>query len=143
MQAKRIDVLPVKIKKLKVRKRYFNYLVIDDQQGATIIRQRKGKDIWQNLFEFPLHESKNVLLEETEMEDIISEEFPTLKSYTFKRFNQEPIVHKLTHQTLFASFWIIQTEGRTINHITWEDLKNIALPVLLQNFVDKYQGPYE
>ena len=143
LQAKRIDVLPVKIKKLKVRKRYFNYLVIDDQQGATIIRQRKGKDIWQNLFEFPLHESKNVLLEETEMEDIISEEFPTLKSYTFKRFNQEPIVHKLTHQTLFASFWIIQTEGRTKNHITWEDLKNIALPVLLQNFVDKYQGPYE
>lgn len=142
LQTKSIENLPVKIKKLKVRKRFFNYLVIDHKHDSTIIQQRTKKDIWQNLFEFPLYESKNDLLKVSEMENILSKEFPSLKSYTLKNFNQEPIIHKLTHQTLYTSFWIIHTEENTENLTSWKELQNMALPVLLQNFVDKYQGAY-
>ena len=50
--------LPVKLKKIKIRHRYFNYLVIIDQHKKTIIEQRTEKGIWQNLYQFPLIESK-------------------------------------------------------------------------------------
>ncbi|MGY8943774.1 MAG: A/G-specific adenine glycosylase, partial [Flavobacteriales bacterium] len=46
--------LPVKEKKIKVRKRYFNFLVIKTDAHKTILTERKGKGIWQGLYQFPL-----------------------------------------------------------------------------------------
>ncbi|HRN43741.1 MAG TPA: A/G-specific adenine glycosylase, partial [Flavobacterium sp.] len=45
LQKKKVDQLPVKSKKLKVRKRYFNYLVVTDELGNTIIQKRTAKGI--------------------------------------------------------------------------------------------------
>ncbi len=42
LQNKTIDTLPVKLKKLKVKKRYFNYLVVDDNGESTIVKQRRS-----------------------------------------------------------------------------------------------------
>jgi A/G-specific adenine glycosylase len=39
----------VKSKKLKVRNRYFNYLVVSDENENTLIQKRTAKGIWQNL----------------------------------------------------------------------------------------------
>jgi A/G-specific adenine glycosylase len=51
------NVLPVKSKKQKPRKRYVTYIVISS--GRTIaMRQRMKKDIWQGLFDFYSIESK-------------------------------------------------------------------------------------
>jgi len=53
----RVLELPVKLKKGKIKNRYFNYLVFLDKDGKTMLEQRKGKGIWQNLYQFPLVES--------------------------------------------------------------------------------------
>jgi A/G-specific adenine glycosylase len=53
LQKKKVDQLPVKSKKLKVRNRYFNYLVVSDENENTLIQKRTAKGIWQNLYEFP------------------------------------------------------------------------------------------
>jgi A/G-specific adenine glycosylase len=50
LQKKAIDKLPVKVKKLKVKKRYFNYLVVDNKGASTMVKQRRQKDIWMNLY---------------------------------------------------------------------------------------------
>lgn len=133
-----IDELPVKIKKLKVRKRYFNYLVVDYQGEGTIIRQRLSKDIWQNLFEFPLLETKTDQFDASEFERFIFQDLSIKGSFKLRKFNESPVVHKLSHQTLYASFWIIHPEDKICNLHKWKDLEALALPVLLQNFVDKY-----
>jgi A/G-specific adenine glycosylase len=52
----KVDQLPVKSKKLKVRNRYFNYLVLET--GNTIVQKRTDKGIWHNLYEFPLIETE-------------------------------------------------------------------------------------
>ncbi len=52
-----INVLPVKEKKIVIKKRWLYYLVLEFK-GKTAIRQRVGKDIWQGLFEFPLIEAE-------------------------------------------------------------------------------------
>lgn len=49
--------LPVKGKKVKIKKRWFNYLLL--QKGNRIaICKREQKDIWQDLYEFPLIETR-------------------------------------------------------------------------------------
>jgi A/G-specific adenine glycosylase len=52
----RIALLPVKIKQLVKKERYFNYFVLYDAT-SILIRQRTGRDIWKGLFEFPEEES--------------------------------------------------------------------------------------
>ncbi len=91
LQEKRIDVLPVKLKKLKIRKRYFNYLVIDFKGESTLIQQRKKKDIWQNLYEFPLYETHHDLQDESELLEIIQTDLLINSSYTLKKHNELPI----------------------------------------------------
>ncbi|HEY4629161.1 MAG TPA: A/G-specific adenine glycosylase, partial [Flavobacterium sp.] len=49
LQKKKIDQLPIKSKKVKVRNRYFNYLVVADENDNTIIQKRTDKGIWHNL----------------------------------------------------------------------------------------------
>jgi A/G-specific adenine glycosylase len=93
-----------------------------------------------NLFEFPLYETKQILEDETELENVICRDLMIEGTYSIKKYNEFPIQHKLTHQTLYASFWIVKPNGSVKNLVAWEDLKQIALPVLLQNFVDKYQS---
>ncbi|MEI9808404.1 MAG: hypothetical protein WDO16_11340 [Bacteroidota bacterium] len=51
----KINELPVKEKKLRIKKRWFCYFVFD-HAGETAIRQRTNKDIWQQLYEFPVIE---------------------------------------------------------------------------------------
>src|SRR5690606_9288280 len=36
----RVDKLPVKLKKTKVANRYFNYIIVKDAAGKTIVRKR-------------------------------------------------------------------------------------------------------
>ncbi len=138
-QSNRIKELPLKENKIKVRNRYFNYLVINSNNKHTYIKQRNLNDIWKNLFEFPLLESEK----ELEFPEIINtttfQELVKNRSYHLIKFNSEQIVHKLTHQRLYTNFWIIETEADLNQMILWEDLEKFALPTLIQNFVDHYK----
>ncbi|MCL4117210.1 UNVERIFIED_CONTAM: hypothetical protein GTU68_002628 [Idotea baltica] len=50
----RIIEFPVKLKAAKATKKYFNFLVFISNDHKTILEKRKGKGIWQNLYQFPL-----------------------------------------------------------------------------------------
>ena len=51
-----VGVLPAKLKKIKIKQRYFNYLVWLSADEQTLLQKREGKDIWHGLYEFPLIE---------------------------------------------------------------------------------------
>ena len=61
LQKKKVTVLPVKSKKLKVTNRFFNYLILEDVLGNTLIQKRTLKGIWHNLYEFPLLETGEIV----------------------------------------------------------------------------------
>jgi A/G-specific adenine glycosylase len=134
-----IEQLPQKSKKVKIRKRYFNYLVLRDKSDRTLIHQRNGKDIWKNLYEFPLIESKSVI----DFKDLTSDEtFQSLlaqKDYHVSKYNTKPQKHKLTHQHLYCTFWIIDTNLNKNNSIEWGNLNKFPVPTLIQNFIDNYK----
>jgi A/G-specific adenine glycosylase len=52
----RVNDLPVKEKKITIKKRWFYYLVME-YKNEVLITQRIAKDIWQHLYEFPLVET--------------------------------------------------------------------------------------
>ncbi len=54
-------------------------------------------------------------------------------------FNKQKIVHKLSHQHLYTQFWIVKTNGIEQANVDWKDIKAFPVPVLIANFLNKYQ----
>jgi len=138
LQQKSIDILPIKVNKIKIKHRYFNYLVINNDE--TLLQQRKSKGIWQNLYEFPLIESTNNL---TIKELIQSEQFDSIfngAKTRVKLHNQKPIIHKLSHQHLYTNFWIIESSKSFDNSISWNDFDKYPVPTLIHNFVSEFKS---
>ncbi|MDP5060638.1 MAG: A/G-specific adenine glycosylase [Maribacter sp.] len=137
-----VDQLPVKLKKTKVRNRYFNYLIpiYKDVSGNqfTRLNQRIGKGIWQNLWEFPLLESKDFL----EIDDVTiryKEVLDTLPSVEILEYNENAIVHKLSHQHLHTRFWIIYTDNKFEGQIPVEKITEFPVPVLIADFIKAFK----
>jgi len=134
-----IGKLPQKYKNIKIKNRHFNYLVFLNQSNRTFVQQRNGKDIWKNLYEFPLIESNS----EMDFNDLICNQTFQLhlvdKTYHVSKYNPKPLIHKLTHQYLYCTFWIINTNLEKSKSIAWENLNNFAVPTLIQNFIDNYK----
>ncbi len=130
---------PVKEKKLKIKKRYFNYLVLIDGNGNTILRKRKGKGIWQGLFEFPLIESGGLIDAQTlKKEDGYQLLFSKRSDLTL--YNEKEIVHKLSHQHLYTRFWIVEDKGVLKNTIPWSEIEQYPVPILISNFIQSFSS---
>jgi len=129
--------LPVKEKKIKVKQRYFNYLVIVSSSGKTILSERKEKGIWQGLYQFPLIETnKNISLNELILKDEFVNSFPLNSSISL--FNKKEIIHKLSHQHLNTKFWIIETENSKEIKIKWAEIEKYPVPILIANFLEAF-----
>lgn len=137
----RIKELPVKLKKGKPKTRYFNYLVAVDPQQKTKILQRKGKGIWQGLYEFPLIETE-ALAEYPMIEEQISQHFNASSAFTLEMFQPDPIIHKLSHQHLHTLFWILYLEDPLDSGISWSTIEEFPVPVLLAEFIKRFKNHY-
>jgi A/G-specific adenine glycosylase len=136
LQKKKVDQLPVKSKKLKVRNRFFNYLVVEDEESKTVIQKRTAKGIWHNLYEFPLIES-----EEEVGFDFISNELPNhfFKNndvISMEEWNGKSIIHKLSHQHLHIKFWKIKLKGTIENGLDFTTMKSFPFPIVIHNFIE-------
>ncbi|MEN9980307.1 MAG: A/G-specific adenine glycosylase, partial [Bacteroidota bacterium] len=135
LQKKKVDQLPVKLKKLKVRNRFFNYLIFSDEAENTIIQKRTDKGIWHNLYEFPLIESEK----EEDFKTIskqIQNDFQQLNILTIGEENSKSIIHKLSHQHLHIKFWNVKVGETLPNGINKTDLKTYPFPIVLHNFIE-------
>ena len=141
LQKQRTDSLPVKLKKTKVRNRFFNYLVVFDGEEKTIIRQRKGKGIWQNLWEFPVLEAEKAL-NQKEVEGQLSELLGLEGIEKIHRYNEKIIIHKLSHQHLHTTFWIAKTTTNLNKGIHWKKLEEYPVPVLIADFIKTFKNSY-
>ncbi|TDQ28760.1 A/G-specific adenine glycosylase [Tenacibaculum caenipelagi] len=132
-----IKELPVKEKKIKIKKRYFNYLVPITDDNQTVLEERTGKGIWQGLYQFPLLEAKNEI---DEKELIQHEQFIKLfpEETIISLFNNKDIVHKLSHQHLITKFWVVKTREVNEKTMSWSAVKKQPVPVLIDKFLEEY-----
>ena len=133
-----IDVLPVKEKKIKVKKRYFNYIVPVINNKHTILNERTGKGIWQGLYEFPLVEtSKSIGQNDLVKHENFIKQFKNYQNLIL--FNEKEIVHKLSHQHLYTKFWIIELDKSSEKTIPWQQVFKHPVPVLIDKFLSAFK----
>ena len=115
--------LPRKKGKVKVKSRTLNYFTFF-QNDRVFLRKRGDKDIWANMFEFPLYEGDNVPLE-------------LLDSVEFSK----NINHKLTHQNLSVNFYKLKLADyphhvfENCFEVHIKELKNYPLPRVIEKYL--------
>lgn len=117
--------LPVKIKKLKIKERHFQYAHIICGEHV-VLKQRSSGDIWQNLFDFPLAETSPSWGANRIYPDILN----MLKDFETKVvLNPDQIYkHVLTHQRIFANFVkFVVEEGKFEELQKWANTKGFLL----------------
>lgn len=134
-----IKDLPVKSKKVAVKKRFFHYLFIF-HEGKVWIRKRTGKDIWQNLYEPLLIEAEQPLSRTNLGEDdTIRKLGVKTKSISY----DGSLSQRLTHRIIESHFFIVKTDtppkelpqdGQWVNI---DDLSSYAFPKSLVLFIKK------
>ena len=132
-----IKILPLKEKKLKIRKRYFNYLVIQTKNNATqLVKREKG--IWLNMYQFPLVETEKPINQQELIEHKAFNELFDFNTITIKLHTEIVKPHKLSHQHIYAKFWIIKTPNSLKFSHSWNDIKKYPVPVLIDNFLNEF-----
>lgn len=135
-----VHVLPVKSKKIKIKTRYFNYLVITDKDKNILISKRSQADIWQGLYEFVLIESEKTL---SPADVFMLPEFKSLGISTFDfKYTSKPYKHVLSHQHLHAVFYVIKpasafkVKKTDYVPVSLAKIDNYAFPRLIGKFMD-------
>ena len=120
---KRVNELPIKSKKTKVKEIQMDYLVIE-QNGLLLVRERVGNSIWKGLWEFYLIEGSLDWLA-----------FP-------RKALKSPPVHLLSHRKIKAEAWHVQVPDNFALAIPegyrWmspSEFESKGKPVLLLNLI--------
>jgi A/G-specific adenine glycosylase len=139
-QQGRMHELPVKAKKIRRRTRFFHYLVIND--GTEVwIRKRTGKDIWKNLYEFPMMEMEDGLRKADKIIEAL--DFAPLldpAGYQIEKVSP-PYQQLLTHQKIVATFVEITLKksfdlnSYGIKKIDRKNLGKFAFPKLIDCYL--------
>jgi A/G-specific adenine glycosylase len=141
-----VSEVPYKNKQLFQRKRYFYYLVIVIKNKSVYLNQRTGKDIWKNLYDFPLIEKNH----KVSLEKIIEE----IRSYLGTHLGNKSEItiskeykHFLTHQLISARFFtisiisfkhyrnLLSRTGSIWNSVGLSDLHKYPVPRLIEKFL--------
>lgn len=114
----RVDVLPVKVRRLKVKERHLTYVYIR-YDGQTAIRRRPSGDIWQGLYE-----------------PWLTDTVPA--SAVMLRQN---VKHVLTHRVIYADFWLWQPKERPLLPadyfwINESEIDNYGVPRLVEKLLE-------
>ncbi|SFD26777.1 A/G-specific adenine glycosylase [Flavobacterium phragmitis] len=139
LQKGKVNQLPVKSKKIKVTNRYFNYLILEDVCGNTLIQKRTEKGIWHNLYEFPLLETQTIVDFDVISKAAKDEMFPFYTIISIEDYSESTIIHKLSHQHLHIQFWKVKVKEKIENGVDAEILKTFPFPIVIYNFIEKQE----
>ncbi|MDG1477719.1 MAG: A/G-specific adenine glycosylase [Vicingaceae bacterium] len=128
-----IAELPKKEKKIKQRNRFFNYVVVIDEDNIYL-KERTDKDIWIGLYDFPLIESTKKIDSFKTIKDSYNDSDLSLseKSIEFK--------HILSHQKIYATFWLVNAKNSNyfdanFTKIPLKEINNYPVPKLIDNYL--------
>jgi len=140
----RINELPVKEKKITIKKRWFYYLAVEFENRIAV-RQRTGKDIWQQLHEFPLIETKK----EQDLKKVLllAEQNGLLEKRNYGIITVSPVYkQQLSHQLIAGQFVTIKLKRKPASKndpwrwLTKNQLKKYAFPKLITEYLRGYSS---
>jgi len=139
--------LPVKEKKIKIRNRFFNYIVFKGKEHI-FLKQRQHGDIWRNLYDFPLIET----VKPVEPEELFSSsqwlEMIGNSNYQVNSVSRIS-THKLSHQNLHMRFYELDIRGefqgcpdQDLLKIKLEHAGNYPVPKPVENYLEEKFSEY-
>lgn len=138
-----VEQRPVKENKVKVRTRYFHYLVFVTPKHEILLHKREDDDIWKNLYDFPCVESDRPLPLKEVLDTDLFRSLTENQDFVIQHISPA-FTHKLTHQTLIASFIKIKIHGffsiiQTKNLLLTpeNELGSFPVPKLIENYLSK------
>ena len=138
----KINELPVKEKKVTIRKRWFYYLLLEydnkPDSYQVAVRKRTEKDIWQDLYEFPLIEAANELDKKNILEQAKKKKWLTGKKYEV--ISISPLFkQQLSHQLITGQFIKIKLKQKPTLNNDWLWLeKNKTGKYAFPQFINQY-----
>jgi A/G-specific adenine glycosylase len=134
----RVDLLPVKAGRTKVRERHFHYLVLGDAR-AIVLHQRTDRDIWRDLYQPPLVEAAGPVTKRL----VAARAAELLGRKVVLSDPSGPVKHVLSHQVIHASFWPVKGPVPRKLPAGWllvdrAGLEAHAVPRLIDRYLDSY-----
>jgi len=131
-----IKTLPVKLNKVKVRERYFNYFLVTDG-NKVLVNKRDETDIWANMYDLPLIETFSLLPPD---ELFAYPEVTACFGTNLTLAAISPVKkHVLTHQRLYVRLITVQSPPSKLKaswlYIPVEDLHKLAIPRIIFIFI--------
>lgn len=136
----KVDFLPIKLKKVKVRERYFNYFLALDND-VILTKQRVAGDVWQQMYDLPLIETEKLLtISDLSFIKLVKNMFGNdviIKPLTTKK-------HLLTHQIIYVQFFALENyivnfnQHTEIKSVAIEGFKALPHPKVISDFIDTY-----
>lgn len=142
-QQKSVARLPVKINRTKIKVHHFNFIIPLSNDDKTILQQRIENGIWKNLFQFPLIDTDKPLHTPSLLKDPGFQELTsgwTVES--LDRFNEKPLLHKLSHKDLYITFWIVRVSNLPEGAISFSEVAMYPVPVVLGRFISDF-APFQ
>jgi len=140
LKHKKITHLPVKLKLVKVKERWFNYFVASNGD-SVLMKQRQLGDIWQKLYDFPL-------IETSAADDLSNSNFINQVKEVFGKDVVIHLVsqkkHLLTHQIIYVQFFVLENyminfnEHAEIKSVLLGDFKLLPHPKVISDFIELY-----
>ncbi len=135
----KISTLPIKEKKLITQTRWFYYYIFS-YKNQVLIKKRIEKDIWQNLHEFYMIESKdeeklNTKSIKTKLKHLVKEDAFGIVSIS------EVQVQKLTHRVIKGNFIKIELKKKIeIENYFWiekNEMSQYSFPKFINSFLEQ------
>ncbi|MFZ4633918.1 MAG: A/G-specific adenine glycosylase [Saprospiraceae bacterium] len=139
-----VGELPRKTKRPEKRRRFFLYAVVQ-QDEILYVHERTDKDIWQNLWDFPLLEVDEMPAENARIGTLLVEHFFTKSEQKSVKIDmvQGPLKQVLTHQEVHGFFAKIaqnDPDWRPDDSLNWRPADQITLKKILAKprLIDRY-----
>jgi len=135
--------LPVKIKKVKVRKRFFSYIVLR-AGGNLYMKVRDKKDIWKGLYDFHLLETSKDLRDPAQLDDaLLAQAIEAGATVEMSNLYK----HQLTHQQLWVRFLLVDVSkgnlrdsllsSQRLKAYSLEEVRKLPKPILVNNYLSE------
>ncbi len=133
-----ISSLPVKNKKVKIKPRFFHYMIAHSEKGF-LFEKRTGNDIWKGLYQFPLIEATKFLTPlQLSSHQIIKNISSSTKIKIIESLMSKQL---LSHQKIEAKFFILHAKKiNTEKYIVEKKkhIKNLAVPKIIDQYIKNF-----
>ena len=100
-----------------------------------VIQKREGKGIWENLYEFTLVETQELIDENQFIDQLKTTHFFGQVATDVCVLSSEVLQHKLSHQHLYIRFYGLKFDHKIPEAKTREEIQKLPFPIVIHNFM--------